>query len=39
MKEYSYPFSFDWSTQEVIDVIKFFELLKKLMRRELNEKS
>ncbi len=23
--EYSYPFSTDWSTQEVIDVVAFFE--------------
>lgn len=28
MKEYSYPFSFDWSTQEVIDVIKFFRAIE-----------
>lgn len=23
--EYSYPFSTDWSTSEIIDVVKFFE--------------
>ncbi|MBM7647274.1 uncharacterized protein YktA (UPF0223 family) [Bacillus ectoiniformans] len=23
--EYSYPFSTDWTTEEVIDVVKFFE--------------
>lgn len=23
--EYSYPFSTDWSTQEIIDVVHFFE--------------
>ena len=23
--EYSYPFSIDWSTAEIVDVIKFFE--------------
>jgi len=23
--EYSYPFSTDWSTQEIIDVVQFFE--------------
>lgn len=25
---YSYPFSFDWSTQEVIDVVKFFRAIE-----------
>lgn len=25
---YSYPFSYDWSTQEIIDVIKFFEAIE-----------
>ncbi|MEK4030337.1 UPF0223 family protein [Pseudobacillus sp. FSL P4-0506] len=27
--EYSYPFSPDWSTEEVIDVIKFFEAIER----------
>jgi len=27
--EYSYPFSTHWSTQEVIDVVKFFETIEK----------
>ncbi|WP_203362181.1 UPF0223 family protein [Bacillus sp. REN10] len=27
--EYSYPFSTDWTTEEVIDVIKFFEAIEK----------
>ncbi len=27
--EYSYPFSTHWSTQEVIDVVKFFERIEK----------
>ncbi|KKB42216.1 UPF0223 family protein [Bacillus thermotolerans] len=27
--EYSYPFSTHWSTQEVIDVVKFFEMIEK----------
>lgn len=26
---YSYPISYDWSTQEIIDVIKFFESVEK----------
>lgn len=25
MVEYSYPFSIDWSTEEIIDVVAFFE--------------
>ncbi|ANB61693.1 UPF0223 family protein [Anoxybacteroides amylolyticum] len=25
---YSYPFSYDWTTQEIIDVIKFFEAVE-----------
>ncbi|WP_243385222.1 UPF0223 family protein [Bacillus kexueae] len=27
--DYSYPISLDWSTQEIIDVIKFFENIEK----------
>jgi uncharacterized protein YktA (UPF0223 family) len=27
--EYQYPFSIDWSTEEVIDVVKFFETIEK----------
>ncbi|MDQ0214797.1 uncharacterized protein YktA (UPF0223 family) [Oikeobacillus pervagus] len=27
--EYQYPFSMDWSTNEVIDVVKFFEAVEK----------
>jgi len=26
---YSYPISYDWTTQEIIDVIKFFEAIEK----------
>jgi uncharacterized protein YktA (UPF0223 family) len=26
---YSYPFSYDWTTQEIIDVIKFFESIER----------
>lgn len=26
--EYSYPFSTDWSTEEVIDVVAFFEAIE-----------
>lgn len=37
--EYSYPFSPDWSTEEVIDVIKFLKQLSARMKRELVEKS
>lgn len=28
MLSYSYPFSYDWTTQEIIDVIKFFEAVE-----------
>lgn len=38
MKEYSYPFSADWTTEEVIAVIAFFEAIEtayeKGMKRE-----
>ena len=27
--EYQYPISIDWSTEEIIDVMKFFELVEK----------
>lgn len=38
--DYSYPISLDWSTQEIIDVIKFFECIEKaheqgIMREEM----
>jgi uncharacterized protein YktA (UPF0223 family) len=26
---YSYPISYDWTTQEIIDVIKFFEAIER----------
>lgn len=31
--DYSYPFSYDWTTQEVIDVIKFFEAIETAYER------
>ncbi|MEI5906015.1 UPF0223 family protein [Bacillus spongiae] len=27
--DYQYPFSLEWSTQEVVDVIRFFEMIEK----------
>lgn len=27
--EYSYPISLDWTTEEIIDVVKFFECVEK----------
>ncbi|MGE7621980.1 UPF0223 family protein [Viridibacillus sp. NPDC096237] len=27
--EYSYPFSTDWSTEEIVDVIAFFQAIEK----------
>ena len=26
--EYSYPFSLDWSTKEIVDVVQFFEAIE-----------
>ncbi len=26
--EYSYPFSLDWSTEEIVDVVQFFEAIE-----------
>ncbi|HZG70878.1 MAG TPA: UPF0223 family protein [Chondromyces sp.] len=31
--EYSYPFSSDWTTEEVVDVIQFFETIEKVYER------
>ncbi|QQZ08087.1 UPF0223 family protein [Heyndrickxia vini] len=41
--EYQYPFSMDWSTTEVIEVIQFFEAIEKayekgIKREELMDK-
>ncbi|MCZ8532926.1 UPF0223 family protein [Psychrobacillus psychrodurans] len=27
--EYTYPFSLDWSTEEIVDVVQFFEAIEK----------
>ena len=27
--EYTYPFSIDWSTSEIVDVVQFFEVIEK----------
>ena len=27
--EYTYPFSLDWSTEEIVDVVQFFEGIEK----------
>lgn len=27
--EYTYPFSLDWSTDEIVDVVQFFEAIEK----------
>lgn len=27
--EYSYPFSVEWSTEEIVDVIAFFQMIEK----------
>lgn len=41
--DYSYPFSTDWSTEEIVDVVEFFEAVEKayekgIQRDELMEK-
>lgn len=42
-KEYSYPIEADWSTEEVIDVVQFYEAVEKgfdegVSRQELSDK-
>lgn len=37
--EYQYPISLDWSTEEIIDVVKFLKALEKLMKKELSANS
>ncbi|WP_144509410.1 UPF0223 family protein [Bacillus sp. FJAT-22090] len=27
--EYTYPFSLDWTTEEIVDVVQFFEAIEK----------
>lgn len=34
--EYSYPLSLDWSTQEMIDVVKFFEGVEAAYEKGIN---
>lgn len=41
--EYTYPFSIDWSTEEIVDVVQFFEAIEKayekgIKREELMKK-
>ena len=41
--EYSYPFSIDWTTDEIVDVVEFFEAIEKayekgVKRQELMDK-
>jgi uncharacterized protein YktA (UPF0223 family) len=36
MMEYQYPFSYDWTTQEIIDVIKFFEAIETVYEKGMN---
>ncbi|WP_064093858.1 UPF0223 family protein [Rossellomorea aquimaris] len=35
--EYQYPFSIDWSTEEVIDVISFFEAVEKAYEKSVKK--
>ncbi|MGG3451464.1 UPF0223 family protein [Domibacillus aminovorans] len=34
--EYSYPFRADWSTEEVIDVVSFFEAVENVYEKGMN---
>lgn len=34
--EYSYPFSIDWSTDEIIDVVSFFEGIEMAYEKGIN---
>ncbi|OMP68481.1 UPF0223 family protein [Domibacillus epiphyticus] len=34
--EYSYPFRDDWSTQEVIDAVSFFEAVENIYEKGMN---
>lgn len=41
--EYSYPFSIEWTTDEIVDVVEFFEAIEKayekgIKRQELMDK-
>ncbi|MCV9887505.1 UPF0223 family protein [Metabacillus halosaccharovorans] len=31
--DYQYPISLDWSTEEIVDVIKFFECIEKVYEK------
>ena len=37
--EYTYPFSLDWSTEEIVDVVQFFEAIEKAYEKGINEKN
>ncbi|WAA13243.1 UPF0223 family protein [Fervidibacillus halotolerans] len=38
MKEYTYPISMDWTTQEIIDVVQFFESVEKVYEQGMERK-
>jgi uncharacterized protein YktA (UPF0223 family) len=35
--EYQYPFSMDWTTEEVIDVIAFFEMIENAYEKKIKK--
>lgn len=37
--EYSYPFSTDWSTEEVIDVVSFFEAIEQAYEKGIDKET
>ena len=36
--EYHYPISIDWSTEEIIDVMKFFDLVERAYEKSITRK-
>jgi len=37
--EYSYPFSTDWSTEEIVDVVQFFEGIEQAYEKGIKRES
>lgn len=37
--DYQYPISFDWSTEETVDVIQFFQCIEQAYERGIERKS
>jgi uncharacterized protein YktA (UPF0223 family) len=37
--EYQYPLDYDWSTKEIVDVIKFYEAVEKAYEQGINREA